>query len=238
MRKIFYNGIFFIALLFLSFSVSAQDDDILSKLQSAVDPKGILASSKTKISSGTVEIPILKIKAEVISYYKKPDKYRIDTILEDGTREIRSYDGEKAFKWNSNENTIKEIEGSDKKAIILSAYLQNPDMQFWNKEIFSFVEEKDLKVSCTLKKEFGFDLPVCLYIDRNTFLISQMDMPTVIMGNELNHKITIKSYRKKGNYLVAENVSSSILGAEMNYHLTNISLNEDIEDSFFTEIDK
>jgi outer membrane lipoprotein-sorting protein len=213
-------------------------NDILAKLQMTVDPKGELAACETKITKGTIKMPEQKVKAEVTSYYKKPDKYRIDTILSDGKKEIRSYDGKKVLKWTSITQETVELKGLDRDSFILNAKLQNPDMREWEKEIFSSVNGDKEKVKCALKDGYGFKSPIILYIGKNNYIIRKIEMPASMGGKELMQIIEIKSYKKEGDALIAENMSSSIFGAVMDYHINDIKLNGSIEDSFFTNIDK
>lgn len=231
MKKLTYLLFF---LCFFSIVMNSSDDGILDKVQSAVDPYGKLANAQTKIVQGILQMPQQKVKAEVKSYYKKPDKYRIDTVFEDGTKEIRSYDGNKVWQWSSKSDSITEIGGLDRNSFLLNTKLQNPDIRTWRKEVFSSVKEYDSKIICILNDEFGFKSPFVLYIDK--YLIKKMDMPTSIGGKELSQTIVIESYKEEGDILFASQIKSSIFGAEIDYQINNIKLNENIEDSFFTDL--
>lgn len=235
-------------LCLMSGILSGSDDGILDKVQMAIDPTGKLAKVETKTTDGTLEMPQQKVKAEVKSYYKKPDKYRIDTTFEDGTKEIRSFDGSKAWKWSSKSNKIEEIEGLDRGSFILNARLETPDMRNWPGKAFASmnVDDKTLKIDehdcikliCKLKDEFGFKEPMVFYVDKAEYLIRQMDMPTSMGGKELGQTVVIGNYKKKDGVLFASEINSSIFGAEIDYRIKDIRFNEHIENSFFTDIDK
>lgn len=231
MRKVF-----FLTFILFSSVLLFGEDDVLAKVQQAIDPKGELLAAETKITEGSVEMPMQKVKAEVKSYCKKPNKYRIDTTFEDGTKEIRSFDGNKVLKWTSRNDETIEVKGLDRNSFILNAKLQNPDMRTWRKEVFCSVTENESEVICVLRDEFGFKSPMVFSIDKNKYLIMKIDMPTAIEGKELKQSITIKNYKMYGNILASENMSSSIFGAEIDYRIKDIKLNENVEDSFFTDL--
>ncbi|MEI6055484.1 MAG: hypothetical protein WCR55_05415 [Lentisphaerota bacterium] len=231
MRKIFL-----LTFILFSSALLFGDDDIMAKVQQAIDPSGKLAKAETKITEGSLEMPQQNVKAEVKSYYKKPDKYRIDTTFEDGTKETRSFDGGKVLKWTSNSKKVEEAKGLDRGSFILNAKLQNPDMRVWQKEIFSSVTEDDSKIICVLKSEFAFKSPIVLYIDPDKYLVMKMDMPTSIGGKELEQSITIKNYKEENDVLFASEMSSSIFGAVIDYRIKDIRLNENIDDLFFTDL--
>lgn len=224
------------------------DDGILTKVQEAIDPTGKLARVETKTTEGTLEMPLQKVKAEVKSYFKKPDKYRIDTTFEDGTKEIWSFDGSKVWKWSSTSNKVEEIEGLDRGSFILNARLETPDMREWPEKAFASmsVDDKTLKIDeydcirlvCKLKDEFGFKEPMVFYVDKAKYLIRRMDMPASMGGKELEQTVKIKNYRIEDGVLFPSMIKSSIFGAEIDYQIKDIRFNESIEDSLFTDIDK
>ncbi len=232
-------------LFFLSGLLFA-DVGILDKVQMAIDPSGKLAASETKVTEGVLEMPAQKVKAEVKSYFKKPDKYRIDTIFADGAEEIRSFDGDRVWKWSTQTGKIEEVEGLDKESFVLSAKMETPDMREWSDNVFNSMStdytpikvngNECMKLVCVLKEKFGFKLPLILYIDKDSYLVQRMDMPCSMNGRELLQSIVIENYKKDGDTLFPSIIKSSIFGAEIDYRIKDIRFNESIKDSFFTEL--
>lgn len=235
-------------LCLISGMLFGSDDNILAKVQMAIDPYGKLAKSETRTTEGKLEMPQQKIKAEVKSYFKKPDKYRIDTTFEDGTKEIRSFDGSKVWKWSSNSEKSEEVKGLDRTSFILSARLETPDMKEWTDKAFSSrsIDNKTLKINghdcfnlvCVLKEEFGLKQPLVLYIDKDNYLIRRMDISSSMNGKELSQEVNIDKYTESDGVFFSSDIKSSIFGAEIDYQIKDIRFNEKVADSFFTDIDK
>lgn len=224
------------------------DDNILAKVQTAIDPNGKLAKSETRTTEGKLEMPQQKVKAEVKSYFKKPGKYRIDTAFEDGTKEIRSFDGSKVWKWSSKSEKNEEVVGLDRTSFILNARLETPDMKEWTDKAFSSIsiDNKVIRINgydcfklvCVLKEAFGFKQPLVLYIGKDNYLIWRMDMPSSMNGKELSQEVNIDKYTESDEVFFSSDIKSSIFGAEIDYQVKDIRFNEHIEDSLFTDIDK
>lgn len=217
-------------------------NELIEKMRKAIDSDGKLAKADTKFTEGELIMPAQKIRASVKTFFRKPCKFVAETHFPDGTIEKGGYDGKTVWKKTFNSKKSVEIKGIDKNSFILSSYLESPDINVWY-DVFSNIQLDNklqkidgiscYKLTCSPKAYFGIDAPVVFFINCKNFLIKRMDISLYSNGKEFRQKVLVAEYKNFDGIMVPSKTKTDVMGAEIDYNITNFKLNKKLDDKLF-----
>ncbi|MCP4181616.1 MAG: hypothetical protein GY756_27950 [bacterium] len=223
---------------FRSISVS----NLLQKMNTAVDPTGVLNSTKTKQTIGEAVMPLQKIKVSVESKFKMPNKYLIITKFPDGQKQVQAYNGKTAWSYNSKTNKKSVLAGKDRDAFVFNAMLASPKSDIYI-ELFERMKIADsyhkvanyecYKLICYPKSKFKLTEPYIFYVDNKDFLIRKMDLTIYMKGNPLKESILSEEYKNILGIQFPMKTTTNILGSEIDYYTKDIKFNVSTNDKVF-----
>ncbi|HJO93274.1 MAG TPA: hypothetical protein QF753_07735 [Victivallales bacterium] len=240
--------ILLLSLTFISYGNSFKNisvTDLLQKMNTAIDPTGILNSTKTKQTIGEATMPLQQIKVSVESQFKMPNKYLIITKFPGGQKQIQAYNGDIAWSYNSKTDKKSVLTGKDRDAFIFNAMLASPKSDIYN-ELFEDMKIADsyykvgkyecYKFICYPKGKFKLSEPYIFYIDNKNFLIRKMDLTIYLKGNPLKESILSEDYKDILGIKFPMKTTTNILGSEIDYYTKDIKFNIPINNKVFDNL--
>ena len=232
-------------LSFFSYGNNTHTDKIsvgilLEKMRLAVDPENKLSSIKSKVTTGTLYMPLQKIKADITTKFKAPNKYSIKTIINNKTISIQAYNGQYAWKKIQDSKPTK-ILGRELDSFKLSVGLESIQRNWYalfdkivitnkNKKINNYL---CYQITCYPKKEFKIESPYIFYVDQDSFLLRRMDVTVFSSGVNIFEKIIIDKYKTIDKIMIPIKTRTNILGADVLFAIKNIEFNININNSEF-----
>ena len=123
-----------------SFFTKKAVDELVVKMEKAVDPEDSAKNIKTQVNKLEINMPAQKIKMNVTATDKYPNKSRTVTEIPGMMRIFRVYDGTKAWEY-SKAMGLREITGKELDSIKLEMALKNPKNKM--RDIFSDIQVPD-----------------------------------------------------------------------------------------------
>ncbi len=216
-------------------------DSLLVKMRKAIDPENKLAGLKTRFSEAELYMPLQKIKAKIITKYKAPDKFFVETILDDGKFAIQAYNGKIAWKSNNNTEGKVKLTGKEFDSFRFNSELESCKYQWEklfkkidiDKETYKVGEYQCYKLTCYPKKKYNIDTPVTFYIDNQMYLIRKMDLTVFSVAGDIPQTVLVEEYKSIDSVLISFKTKTDIFGAELILTVLKCKFNEDIDDDVF-----
>jgi outer membrane lipoprotein-sorting protein len=242
--------IFLLTVLFTTLSILSYGNSfknikpagLIKKMSAAIDPNGVLTSTKTKQTVGKAVMPLQKIKVSVVSQFKMPDKYLIITTFPDGQKQTQAYNGKTAWSYNSKSKKKTILSGKDKDAFIFNAMLASPKSDIYS-DLFERMKVDNsyykvgkyecYKLTCYPKAVFKLTEPYVFYVDNKNFLIRKMDLTIYLKEKPLKESILSKDYKNILGIKFAMKTTTNILGSEIDYYTKDIKFNIPVNDKVF-----
>ena len=215
-------------------------DALLIKMREAIDPDNKLAEFKTRYSVAELNMPLQKIKAKIITKYKAPDKFFIETILDDGKFAIQAFNGKIAWKSDNSGNKVK-LTGKEFDSFRFSSELEACKCR-WGELFKTMVLGKNkyevgkyhcYKLTCNPKEKYNIDTPVIFYVDDNEYLTRKMELTVFSIVGDILQTVYVEEYENIDSLLIPVKTKTDIFGAEMFLTVLKCKFNEDIKDEVF-----
>ena len=216
-----------------------ETDALISKIETALDPEGVMSKVKTKATKSEVIIPAQKIKINSIVMDKFPYKSKSLTEIPGLMMSVRVYNGKVGWEF-SPASGMREIKGKELAAMKFEMDMKNPTKKM--RDVFTKIEVADdfekvgefecYKLICTPKEEYE-SKPVTLYFDKDKLFLRRMDMVLESQMGPMKMESILSDYKKIDKVWVAMEATLKQMGMVMKVKVLEIKNNVDIPDSEF-----
>ncbi len=232
MKTLFFVQLIFFVLISLNLNYPQSANEIIKKHFDAVN-QDQFTNLKSIVVTSELVLPLGK--APVKTYFKNPDKIRIE-VTESGKTSITAFDGKTAWRVSPEENDGepyvlgKESSNEDELMSILDGYFfcykqrsNNVTLEGTEK----LMGKDNYKIKCKTTPEDS----TYVYVDTKTYLVTKIQKPVQNGSNETY----LSDYRKISNSMIFPFMFNIMTPFSRTFELIKkISVNEDINDSFFT----
>lgn len=234
MKKHF--ALFFTALIFLSFTVSAQDlEEIIDKHHEVVGLQKIL-ETETMIAKG--KVVQMGTEFPMILYQARPNRFRMEAEIQ-GTKMIQAFDGETGWivmPWTGSLEPQKLTEEQ------LKSMKQMGDMEGdfynWKEKGYdvSYMGEDDMEGTPVHKikvvKEEGDEF--IYYIDAENYVILKTDATVNVQGTETKSSTYYSNFKPVQGMIMPHSMETEVNGqTQSQIVIEEVKLDEELEDSMF-----
>ncbi len=231
MKNLFFIPVIFFLLTFQKFTFTQTINEIITKHFEAVN-QAAFNNVKTIVITSEIIQPGGKIPVK--TYFKRPDKMRIETI-EDGKTSITAYDGKIGWCISPEDYGLTPTELTGK-SLDETKFMANLDGYFFcykDRSLKTTLEGKEkilgkdvYKIKCNVSPvDSAF-----IFIDKNTFLILKVKQPV-----QNGYKETFLSdYRKINNMIFPFRFEIMTPYSRTFQIIKNIEFDKIIPDSFFS----
>lgn len=229
--------------LFLAFTaftfIAAQDlDEILDTYFETIGQEKLL-KVKTMEATGTVMIPMAG-EASFKSFNKKPDKIRIEIVLQ-GSTIVQAYDGTNAWAINPMAGSAAPIDMTGPEA---DGMIETADMEglLWDYKAkgheleLEGTEEVDGSETFVLKltkKNGNIDH---YYIDSENYVVIMVKSKVMMNGSEIEVEVLLSNYQEVDGYLGAFTTEQRYNGqTALTINMTEVKYDGELEDTIFAK---
>jgi len=239
----FKKVIFLSFLVLASGMLSAMDrkavDELIVKMEKAVDPKGISKKIKSQVTKANISVPAQQIKMNMIMMDKFPDKSKEISSIPGVMESVRVYNGKQGWEY-SKSTGLRAITGKELLSLKFNILIKNPAIKL--REAFSEITVADklekvgefecYKMTCKPKK--GFDLkPMFLYVDNKKFLTRKLIMTAETQMGPIEAVSIMRKFKEIDGLMLPTEIELIQMGMKMNFTIVEIKNNVDIPDSEF-----
>ena len=232
MKKLFFFQLIFFVFISLDFVYPQTANEIIKKHFDAVN-QDQFTNLKTIVINSVLILP--SGKAPATTYFKSPDKIRIE-VIESGKTSVTAFDGKKAWRLSPEENNGKPYElgkestDEDKLMSILDGYFfcykqRSNNVTLEGKE--TLLGKSNYKIKCKTTPEDS----TYVYIDTKTYLISNIEKPVMNGTN----KTYLSDYKKISNNMIFPFTFNIMTPLSRTFEIIkNIRVNVSVKDDLFT----
>lgn len=211
-------------------------DQVLHRFVAALGGEKQLENIHTMVLRGTLELPDLKTTGTTEEYFTYPDHFAaMSNVVGFGSSKL-VYDGKEAWQINT-KNKFADVSPEDLPDIQRRANIH------WNLKLHEFYPNIQVKGRETVNGEDAWKLEASL--DKSTFdfffsvktgLLIRFDTDQHIPNG--TSSVSISDYRKVDNVLVAFGAAQTAGRVKWTRKLTEVRLNQPIDDSVFLKPEK
>lgn len=214
-------------------------DELIAKMEKAVDPHGVEKNIKTQVSKVEILIPAQKIKLNTTILDKFPDKTRTVTEIPKIMTSTRVYNGKKGWEFSTSMG-LREITGKELDGMKLEMDMKNPLKEM--RDVFSDIQVLDdtvkvgefdcYKLTCVPKKEYNAK-DVVMYVDNKAFLLRKIEMILDTQMGPVKMESIIKDYKEVDKMFIPMASTIKQLSMEMEVKILEVKNNLKLDDSKF-----
>ncbi len=209
-------------------------DTILAQFVEATGGKGAYEKIKSRVATGTIEVPAANIKGKIELSQAAPARFAMVTELGPLGKTIQATDGKTVWE-NSAITGERELEGAEKEAFLLQAAF-NSELRW--KELYASVEcagivDVEGKPAYKVVKTSKGGDPTTEYYDQASHLMVKETAITKGPMGEVSVDIYPSDYKKVDGILMPLTVTQKVLNQEIVLKLTEVKHNVDIPAATF-----
>jgi len=214
-------------------------DEIITKMEKAVDPENVKSKLKTQINKIEITIPAQNIKVNAIITDKFPDKTKTFSEIPGIMTSTRAYNGKTGWEYSPAAG-MRDIKDKELDAMRLEMDMKNPSKSM--RDVFIKIEVPDktekigefecYKFICTPKEDYNAK-PVIIFIDKNAFLVRKMEMVVDTHMGPIKMESIFDKYEKVNKLFTPMLSTIKQMGMIMQVKVIEIKNNVNIDDSEF-----
>lgn len=218
---------------------NSEVDDIIVKIEKAVDPENVSKTIKTSVQKAELEMPAQNIKMNITVTNKFPNKSRVKTELPGVMTILRVFNGVDGWEY-SPVLGMRQIEGKELNSVKFDMAMQTPNNKM--RDIFSKIEVPDkrekigefecYKFICTPKKKYNQSL-IIMFIDTKKFLMRKMDLTVESQMGAIKTESIFSDYQKVNKMMVPMVTTMKQAGMDVKLKVLEIKNNAEVNDSEF-----
>lgn len=238
------NIIFIILLNFPLIIIADEPSDlplekIIQNIELAVDPENNKENIKTLITEMELSVPNQDLKLKITTIDKFPDKSKTVVEIPGSGNVVRVINGTRAWETGSH-GEFREIKGRELEWMKFELFMKTPSVPINKafKEITvadrnSLIDD-DICFKLVCQPAVNLEVPpVILYVNKDNFLIKQLEMTVETPNGPVSMIVYIEEYTKINGRKVPCKTKINQFGAILHQTLISVKENEKIDDAEF-----